>query len=85
MYLELILKGEGMNHGVTLAPDNDMLDYGHVMMGDKYTNTLKLTNPSKLALSYQFVLASDDEAPGKFHELLKVSRKKIITFTTSFP
>lgn len=58
MYLELVLKGEGVSPTITVTPDDDRMDYGHIMSGDKCTNTLRLDNSSKLALRYQFVLES---------------------------
>ncbi len=58
LYLELTIKGIGAEAGITFAPNERVMDWGHVMSGDKCTKTLQLTNPSKLNVHCQMTLDS---------------------------
>ena len=58
MYLELTLKGTGVEPCISITPNEQIMDWGHVMSGDKCTKTLQLTNPSKLNVHFQMTMDS---------------------------
>lgn len=55
-YLEVILVGHGIQPLVSVSPDTDILDWGHVMVDDSVTRTLQLTNTSQLTVKYNVIL-----------------------------
>ena len=58
LYIELTLKGEGVNPDIKVNPSGGVIDWGHVMSGDKVCQTLQLVNPSMLTARYNITLDS---------------------------
>ena len=52
----MTLVGHGVQPVISLIPDTDVLDWGHVIAGDTVTRTLQLTNTSQLTVKYNAIL-----------------------------